>query len=578
MRRAVKQALLRRWQAFLQTPFGCLCGLFLTRLSHGGAEPGAEDLDLGLGVALVLLAMPGLLVSLLMFEKYGSLILFLRGIASIDRFKGVFPDEYFFLVLSMVVTGTAALWCWDRVFLDARDYTNLLPLPISLRTIFFANLLATAALALLLAFVTNAASAVLFPVAVVGFQSSFAVFFRFALGHAATVVCASLFSFAVVFDTAGLLMTVLSPAAFRKISSFARFLIALWLLSLLASSVTVPSLLTQMSPANAHKMAMLPPVSFMGLARTLWGRGDPFVGKMTTVALFSVALALFVAILTYALSFRRAFVGMAELTSVSPLPRNRVSSSPFALIHKIILRTSLERAGYHFVARTLLRSDAHLQVLLSFSALGLVMTAEALSSTPKLGSLVGGTVPSVDILSIPFTLSYSIILGARLAFEVPADLRANWIFRFSLDPGQQEARAIARRVLLMCSVAWLGPLVFIFTLLFWGWTSAILHTAIWIAFSLLLVEILLIRFRKIPFTCSYPAFQSHSGLTAVAYLFGFFVFSNYIPEMERWSLTSPLQSIWFVPLLAACFAGLRKYRKQMLDMDKSLIFEESSSL
>ena len=321
---------------------------------------------------------------------------------------------------------------------------------------------------------------------------------------------------------------------------------------------------------------MLPPVSFMGLARTLWGRGDPFVGQMARAALFSVAFAFLAAILAYALSFRRAFVRIPELAGLSPLPRSRASLFPLALIHKLILRTAAQRAGYHFVARTLLRSDDHLQVLLSFSALGLVTVAETLSSAPKLAALLGGTIPSVEVLSVPFVLSYSVIVGARLAFEIPADLRANWIFKMSLDPHKHEGRSIARRVLLMHSVAWLGPLTFFFTLFFWGWTSAVLHAAIWGVFSLLLVETLLIRFRKIPCTCSYPVFQSHSGLVAVAYLFGFFVFSNYLPEMEHWSLASPIQTMWFVPLLAAGFAGLYTYRKRMLDMDKQLIFEESS--
>jgi len=32
----------------------------------------------------------------------------------------------------------------------------------------------------------------------------------------------------------------------------------------------------------------------------------------------------------------------------------------------------------------------------------------------------------------------------------------------------------------------------------------------------------------------------------------------------------------FLPLLAAALLGLRYYRKQMLDMDKQLIFEEPS--
>ena len=36
-------------------------------------------MDVGLGVILILLAMPGVMVSLLLFEKFGSLIRWMRG-------------------------------------------------------------------------------------------------------------------------------------------------------------------------------------------------------------------------------------------------------------------------------------------------------------------------------------------------------------------------------------------------------------------------------------------------------------------------------------------------------------------
>ena len=135
----MKQFLQARWQAFSRTPFGCLLRLCVTRMFHGGGEPGAGELDLGIGVIVIMLAMPGILVSLLMFEKYGSLIRFLRGNPIFDPYTATVPDEYFFLVLSLTVTGAAALWRWDALFLDRRDYANLVPLPLSLRAIFFAS-------------------------------------------------------------------------------------------------------------------------------------------------------------------------------------------------------------------------------------------------------------------------------------------------------------------------------------------------------------------------------------------------------------------------------------------------------
>src|ERR1700726_3639794 len=218
----MKQFVKTRWQAFSRTPFGCLLRLFITRMFHGGGEPGAGDLDLGIGVIVIMLAMPGILVSLLMFEKYGSLIRYFRGNPIFDPYTAPIPDEYFFLVLSLTVTGAAALWRWDALFLDRRDYTNLVPLPLPLRTIFFANLTAIFALAALFTLVVNAASLVLFPIAVVGSQNSFAVWIRFTLGHTVAVFTASAFSFFAVFALAGLLMAVLPARLFRRISLAAR--------------------------------------------------------------------------------------------------------------------------------------------------------------------------------------------------------------------------------------------------------------------------------------------------------------------------------------------------------------------
>ena len=423
----------------------------------------------------------------------------------------------------------------------------------------------------------NAASLVLFPIAVVGSQNSFAVWIRFTLGHAVAVFTASAFSFFAVFAVAGLLMAVMPAALFRRISHAARFVLAIVLLTLIASSFTVPYLLTKLPVPIALKIAVLPPVSFLGLARTVWlNSADHFAVRMSKAALSALAVAFLIALVAYALSFRRSFLRIPEMADAGPLPRLHHSVSLLAPLHKMFLRSASQRACYHFVARTLLRNDGHLQILLGFVALGLVLSAQTLSSSANLRSLIGGAIPSTEFLSVPFILAFCVIGGIRFAFETPADLRANWIFRYWLDPGQQNARPIARRVLLLFSLPWLAPAAFISVLIFWGWTAALLHVAILIACAILLVEAVLIRFRKIPFTCSYPQFQSHSALILVAYLFGFLFFTDYLPQMEHRSLLNPWQAIVFVPVLATALLGLRQYRKQMLDMDKQLIFEEPS--
>jgi hypothetical protein len=571
----MKRALGRSWSRFSRTPFGTLVKVFVGRMFHGGDKSASGDLDLGPGVMVSLMAMPGLLVSLLTFEKYGSLMRFLNGSGQFDPFTATIPDEYFFIVLSLAVSAGAAVWHWDAIFLDRRDHTNLVPLPIKLRSIFLANLGAILIVTGLYTVVANAASVFLFPIAVAGSQASFTVFLRFAAGHFTAVISASTFGCFAVFALSGLLMTLLPAELFRKISHLARFAAAIILFGLVVSSFAVPDLLQRMSPTDSQRLMLLPPLSFLGVARTVWGRGtEAFVPEMLRAALAAISLAAFIAIAAYAASLRRSFLRIPELPEAGPLPHTGTFRSPLAFALSAVLGDGLRRACYQFVMRTLVRSESHLQILGGFMALGLVLSASALSSATNLHTMVGGKLPSADALSVPFILSFCVVVGIRFAFAIPADLRANWVFQFWLDREGKAARNTARYALLTLSLALLVPACFVATLAFWGWTVALLHTAIVIISTAVLAEVCLLRFRKFPFTCSHPSFRSHSGLVAVAYLFGFLFFTGYLVEIERWALIEPWRALCFVPLWGAVLGGIHYYRNQMLGMDRELVFEE----
>src|SRR6202166_4592419 len=324
MRRA-RKFVRRGWRTFKRTPLGGLLRLFVGRMFQGGAEAGSDSLGMGVGVLFILLAMPGLLASLLMLEEYGSLIRYMRGDGVFDPFVATLPDEYFFIVLSMFVTGIATLWRWDSLFLDRRDYMNLVPLPVSLGNIFWANFCAIVALAGCFTIVVNAVSVSLFPAAVVGSQDSVLLLLRFAAGHGVGVFMASAFSFWFVFAIAGLLLALLPPAMFRRISLVARFAIAILLLAQIGSVFTVSRFV--LDPSH-YRAALLPPFCFLGLARTVWGRGaEPLVADMTKAAVASLGIVIVVASVSYALSFRKAFIRIPETPDAGPLPRAKVSFS-----------------------------------------------------------------------------------------------------------------------------------------------------------------------------------------------------------------------------------------------------------
>jgi len=559
------------WEPYSRRPFPTLLRVFIGRVFYGGGDSRDSEMDVALGVILILLAMPGALVSLLLFEKYMVL-----SFGGFDPFIVTIPDEYFFIALSMVVTGAAVVWRWDALFLDRRDYTNIVPLPISLRRIFLGNFAAILLLAIALTVDVNAASFVLFPVAVVGSQVSLKVLFlQFAAGHAVTVVLASLFSFFAVFAIIGLLMAILPYALFRRISLYVRFLIALFYLALLGTSFAVTSFLGQLARTSKLAVNLLPPVWFLGIGQTLWGNGhNPFFAAMARTALLALGISLAVTILSYTLSFRRYFIRIPETAEVGPIPRSQFHFLPVKLFDRVFLRDPQQHACFHFITRTLVRGETHLQIVSAFAAMALVASAQSLASVFPIHAAVHVRTPSEDLLTIPFVISFCIIVGIRLAFEVPSDLRANWVFALWIDPDTLQTRPIARKVLLAFSLLPLIPICFASTWILWGFRVALLHTAVFAACTVALVELLLLRFRKIPFTCSYPPFQSHSALIFVAYLFGFVLFTSYLPELELWSMANPWRAIVFIPLVAVILLSSYFYRKQMLDMDKHLIFEE----
>src|ERR1700692_2501921 len=175
-------------QARGQRPFIRLMRLFVDRIFHGGGDSTEDDLDFSLGLILSLLALPGGFYSIFLFDKYGSLLQWIRGQHDFDPLAAALPDEYFFIVLSMVVTGVVAVGRWDSIFPDRRDYANLVPLPISTRLLFLANLAAIVLLTLVLAFDLNAASAVLFPAVVSASQVTFSYIVEFGAIHLLVVV------------------------------------------------------------------------------------------------------------------------------------------------------------------------------------------------------------------------------------------------------------------------------------------------------------------------------------------------------------------------------------------------------
>ena len=122
----------------LERPFHRLIHHYVTRIFHGAGE--GDDLQFSIPALLGLLSVPSAFGSILLLDKYSTLRMFFMGVRYFDVYRASFFDEYFFIVYSMVITGSVVVLKWDRLFPDRQDYDNLAILPISGRQNFAASL------------------------------------------------------------------------------------------------------------------------------------------------------------------------------------------------------------------------------------------------------------------------------------------------------------------------------------------------------------------------------------------------------------------------------------------------------
>jgi hypothetical protein len=561
------------WEIFRQRPFARLVRLFTARIFYGGDDD-SEGLDLSIGLVLTLLALPGGFVSVLLFEKYGSLLQWMRGATDFDPLAAALPDEYFFIVLSMVVTGAVAVWRWDSIFPDRRDFFNLVPLPIPTRSIFFANLIAILYLVALLAIDVNAASSVLFPLVVCASQEHIALFVRFAAVHVTCVLTASIFTFFAVFSLLGFLMAVLPNSIFKRLSPYLRALLVIFFVSLLCTSFALPNFLQRLPATPPWWTRLLPSTWFLGLGQSLRGKASPALAALGAIALPALVSVVVTAIGVYGLSYRRYFTRIPEMAEIAA-SRGRPTRSPLsAWLDRVVLRTPLQRGCFHFVWKTLFRSESHRLVLSAVAGLGLVLASQALMSASAGHLAASKAVVSANALSVPFILAFCIIVGLRLVFEMPVELRSNWIFRLLLDEENHECEPMARKVMLVSVFPWVLLVVLPIYVYAAGLLLGILHAALVAAWSVLLINAILLRFRKLPFTCSFPPFRQHSIVTLLAGVLAFFLFAVVTSAIESWALANPIWMAIFIPIAAVAWYIPHRIRRETMDHERTLIFEE----
>ena len=290
-------------------------------------------------------------------------------------------------------------------------------------------------------------------------------------------------------------------------------------------------------------LSWIPSYWFVGLYQQLSGSLHPALAPFARRAWVGLAVAVCATAVAYAASYFRTLRKIVEQPDISPAFRSGW------LPH---FGGSFETAVVQFSIRSLLRSRQHRMIFAFYLGMGLALAILFLNAPPELSGPDAGS--PWDTLSVPLLASTIMLMGlwvvgARVVFSLPLDLRANWIFRTMPFRAGRSCLNARRRALIAVSVApaWALSAAVLFSL--WPWRPAAAHLAVLALVGIVLAEFSFDSVQRIPFTCSYLPGKSNMHVTFWLWIYLIFLGIIGAAVNERKALESPTAT-------AAVLAGL----------------------
>jgi len=484
----------------------------------------------------------------------------------------------------MLIMGLLAILEWDNIFPDARDYSNLNPLPLRARTILAAKFTSLLFFVGSFALSLSLASAPFFILLLPSWRSPSLFFF---LGHAVVyfsiMFLACFFGFFLYVVLFGLFQSLLGSKIFGKASTYLRSLFLVLQLFLILTYIRIlvyglnNLIPTEQISNNFSKVGRFfnyyPPFWFTDLYESVLGRPRlPFHGRYL-FALMGLAAMGIVFIFSMGLTYGRSM--KKPDTSTKPWLR-KVRWFMQAAFNRLFLRNYIQRAVFHFYRKTFKSSVFHRMRLATFFASGLALVPFLITMRAvRKGHLFD---INLTMLSIPLILSFALLLGLRATANVPVSLEANWIFRLTEKPQIRHYFVGFRKAILILSLGPLFVLVFAVYAVLWDPQTAFNHALYGFAVSLLTMEVLFIHFLKIPFSCSYLPGKEKVQVYWLPYLLVFVAYMNITSRVELALLRSPSKFIPFIISMILMIAGIRAYQGLIFYKRNRLRYEEEPEL
>jgi hypothetical protein len=475
-------------------------------------------------------ALPTLIVSLFLFPAYHAF-----PPAPLQRpFWSQAADHYFYVMYSFVVMGAATVYEWDLLFPDILDIFVLSALPIPSRQMFFSRVLALAIFLSLVQLGTSILGTVFLPM--VAEQHNFLCHL---FSHFVAVSFSGMFAATTFLSIQGILLNVIGERIFRRVTPVLQGTSIMLLLVVLLLCPTLVGSLKAILMSGIAAVHYFPPFWFLGIYECLLnGASAPAIFHiLARTGCYAVLLLLACTLLTYPLAYRRRVRQLIEGSAAAGVPGS--ARVPIRrILHATILRQPAQRAVFHFISQTILRSQRQRVTLAMFGGLSIALAlAQMVVVAVEPGHIHPLLLPTGIRSAVPIMVFF-VVIGLRSVVAAPVDLRGSWLFGVII--GRPHSRHLAGTNIWIC----------LWALIAGTGTALLLHIfspadlklvratvgqfLVAIALSVLLCDILLFSIRTIPFTNLHKGSVNDLPLAVARYFVIFPIFVSIVVHREEW--------------------------------------------
>jgi hypothetical protein len=468
-------------------------------------------------------------------------------------------ERSFFVLYGMLATALLAALTWDALFPDRTDQEIVGALPVRPRTLAGARLAAAltvgtafaAAISLPAAFLYSAASST---------HPLIGSFPRVFAAHVTATMMACACTFLGLMSLRAIVVICAGERVADRLALVLQFVtIVLLVETFLFLPSVLPNIIKAMQQGQAS-YGWAPPVWFTALF--MWmAEGSTFLAGHVFKALSVTAT---VTALVFIVSLAPA--GWVGRRVLEVRARERATGLA-ALVKSIALvwvRGPVVRSLFGFGVASLARSRRHTIQLATY--FGMAIAVGVLKLLPPLLSLRGSLVldaPRAYTIGLPLVLLFFAVFGLRAAFTIPTELDANWVFRL-VQPTVRESVRASRWLIVMLGVMPISIVWLLFTLAMWPFQTAVGSSAMVLATGLLLTELALSNWTKVPFASAHEPATETLKSKAAWYTTALLMYQFILSELQFRALQSWRATLAHVAVFTVLVVTIRIWRAHTL--------------